>query len=348
MFSADIGDITTFKGDVIINSLGVVTTDYGSVCQSIIDASHNTGELESIIARANDVYDIGEYFFTENFGLPVKAICHLITPHHDSDDQNLNVLIYSVKNILMSCRQLNYKKIGIPLIGTGANEYSKEEVFRALKSLCVAFCNYFTSMEVTIIIGDDKTNKNNDARLLLERDRRGGDFHYEETIKKFKKSTNLFKEFYEYNNELIIFDKQFFNKPSTAFDKKGKMNIEGIDSIRTYINNYIECKYDGDAYKKAKKNVHAYLGYGKNNPLVSGSNTFKTLGKTAEKTTFYKLCLAVRMNYQDASDFLNFFGFSFSHPGINETDDIMRQLLIRHTYGIVETNKVFGTKPLFK
>ena len=96
-----VGDISNFPCDVIINSLGVDTTDYGGICKSIIKASNNKEELENIFKRANDIYDVGEYFFTESFGLPVKSICHLITPHHDSDDKNLNVFIYSVRNVLV-------------------------------------------------------------------------------------------------------------------------------------------------------------------------------------------------------------------------------------------------------
>ena len=95
-----IGDISKFPCDVIINGLGVKTTEYGGVCKSIVSAAHSE-ELKNIIARANDVYDVGEYFFTEGFGLPAKSICHLITPHHDSDDKNLNVFIYSVRNVLV-------------------------------------------------------------------------------------------------------------------------------------------------------------------------------------------------------------------------------------------------------
>ena len=345
------GDITKYPCDVIVNSLGVVTTDYGGICKSILKAS-NSKELKNIIDRANDVYDIGEYFFTDGFGMPVQAICHLITPHHDDDDKNLNVMVYSVKNILMSCRELKYKKIGIPLIGAGANCYTKEEVFGVLKAVCEAFCAFFPSMDVTIVFAEDAISDENTSRLLSEYNRRGGQYHYDETMKKFKKSTKYFKDYYEYDDQIIKLNKEFFNRPSTAFDTKGKMNFKGIDTIPTYINRYIDCKYDGDAYKKAKKNVYGYLGYGKSNSIDSGMNTFKKLKTSAEKVTFFKLCLAVRMNYQDANDFLNFFGYSFASAGINKTDDVMRQILFKHIYGVVEVNKEWEeaglNPPLFK
>ena len=100
-----VGDISNFPCDVVINSLGVKTTEYGGICKSIVKAA-NSEELKEIIANANDVYDVGEYFFTNGYNLPVQSICHLITPHHDTDDKNLNVFVYSVRNVLNSCKEL--------------------------------------------------------------------------------------------------------------------------------------------------------------------------------------------------------------------------------------------------
>ena len=121
------------------------------------------------------------------------------------------------------------------------------------------------------------------------------------------------------------------------------INPQSLKEIATEI---------ADAYKKAKKNVYGYLGYGKSNSIDSGMNTFKKLKTSAEKVTFFKLCLAVRMNYQDANDFLNFFGYSFASAGINKTDDAMRQILFKHIYGVVEVNKEWEeaglNPPLFK
>ena len=168
------GRIEKYPCDVIINSLGVDTTDYGLICKSILDASNDKAELEGIIQRANDVYDVGEYFFTDSYGLPTKAICHLITPNRDNDDDNLDVFIHSIKNVLMSCRELDYKTIGIPLVGTGANKYDPNIIYSLLVKICSSFCEYFTSMSVTIITPDDSTVLENDSRLMNELNNRGG------------------------------------------------------------------------------------------------------------------------------------------------------------------------------
>lgn len=340
-----VGDITKIPCDVIVNSLGVNTTDYGGICKSILKAANST-ELEEVFKRSNDVYDVGEYFFTDGYDLPVRKICHLITPHHDQDP-NQSILLYSIKNLLMSCRRLGYKKIAIPIIGVGANKYKKEEVLELLETLSGAI-TVFYPLEITIVCAEEPIRKENRARLSEVFVARGRRYHEDGVKVKFAKSSKLFKKYYEYNDEKVPFTKSFFEKPSTAFTTKGKMNTKGIDTIPTYINRYIDFKFDGDAEKKVKKNIHAYLGFGKNNPIDSGSNTFKKLKASAEKKTFYKLCLSVRMEYIEAEEFLKFFGLAFANPGINKADDIVRQLLHNHTYDIIEVNKKWveaGLKP---
>ena len=336
-----IGDITSFPCDVIINSLGVNTTDYGGICKSIVKASNNKIELEDIIKRANDIYDVGEYFFTEGYGLPVKSICHLITPHRDSDNENFNVFIYAVRNVLKSCMGLGYKSIGVPLLGTGANKYNHKEIYELLCDICGSFCEHFSQMSVTIVLPSEEIADDNNARLIRELRARGPDFHDSETMKKFKKSTKMFKDYYEYSEGKITFSKSFFLKKPTVFDSKSKMNLEGVDKISTYINEFIDAKFIGNGHKKAKKNVYAYLGYGKKDPISAGTNTFNKMKNVAEKDTMFKICFAARMDCEEASEFLNYFGYSFSKDGVNEEDDLVKDLLSRHTYNVLEINKAF-------
>ena len=345
-----IGDISNFSCDVVINSLGVKTTEYGGICKSIVKAAHSK-ELKEIIAHANDVYDVGEYFFTDGYDLPAKSICHLITPHHDADDKNLNVFVYSVRNVLNSCKGLEYKKIGIPLIGTGANKYDEKTIYDLLYKICESFCSYNTDIDITIVLAEKSIANENNDRLLRALESRGSDYHDSDTMQKFKKSTKYFINYYQYSDRVIKFDRNFFKENSTAFNSDIKMPFKGITKIPDYIYEYISAKFDADGYKKAMKNIKTYLGYGKNNPLDSGHNTFKGLGNIAEKRTMFKLCFASRMDLQDATNFLNFFGLTFSKSGINKEDDLVKILLARHTYGIVEINKEFEKEkilPLFK
>ena len=346
-----IGDISNFPCDVIINSLGVNTIEYGGICKSIIKASNDKEELENIFKRANDIYDVGEYFFTESFGLPVKSICHLITPHRDSDDKNLNIFIYSVRNVLVSCMDLGFKNIGIPLIGTGANKYDDKIIYDLLCKICESFCSFFKVMNITIVLPKTDIASENNYRLLRELNSRGFDYHTTDTIKKFQKSTKLFINYYQYSDETITFDRAFFLKSPTTFKTKSKMNLKGVDKIPSYINEFVDAKFDGNSHKKVKKNIHAYLGYGKNDPLVAGANTFNKMKNVAEKETLFKICLAARMEPQEALDFLSYFGYCFSKEGVNAEDDLMSELLTKHIYGIIEVNKAFKEKlnrPLFK
>ena len=123
MFKEEVGDITKYKGDVIINSLGVTTTTYGGICGAILRATKSP-ELKQIIDKVNDVYSVGEYFVTEGYGL-ADNILHLITPNHD-DDKDCRLYKECIRRVLNECKYRKWRKVGIPLIGAGANKYKKD------------------------------------------------------------------------------------------------------------------------------------------------------------------------------------------------------------------------------
>lgn len=343
-FDIQVDDITKLSFDVVVNSLGVYTTKYGGICKSIISASKYPNELKDVFKRAYDVYDVGEFFFTDNYGIPnIGSICHLITPYKATDNSNLSILVYSIRNVLMSCKKLEKHRIGIPLIGAGENKYSEKEVFDVLKNLCKAFCAYFPDYYVTIVT----LNSSLADGSICGTSR---DYNSKESIKKVKKSTKQFTNYYSYNDKKIYFDEEFFLQEATSYYLSKKKDFEYVDKISIYISEYIEDKYGAGAEQKARKNVYAYLGYGKDKPIESGRNTFKNLGNTCDKATLFKLCFAVRMEIDEAQSFLNHFGYSFSHKNVNKYDDTIVELLEKHVYDIVEINKTLShiEKTLFK
>ena len=138
------GDITKANVDVIVNSLGLKDgiTTYGRVCNAIISAAHNPQELKNKINKAKDVYSLGEYFFSDNYGLPCKKILHLITPDY-SGDPKLVILQDCLRRILYECYERGYKSIAIPALGTISNKYNEDDVANLIKKMGESFADLF-------------------------------------------------------------------------------------------------------------------------------------------------------------------------------------------------------------
>ena len=349
MFKIQYGDITKIKCDVIVNSVGVDTTNYGGICASVLKAA-NSPELKNLIDNLNDVYTVGEYFITEGYGLECKNIIHLITPHYDNDP-NYTQFRECIKRILNECQKNGFKDICIPSIGTGANKYDKKEVRTIIAELSEAYCNCYprAKMNIRLILPENAISEANDARLSKHINA-DGDYHDKETIKKFKTGSKNFDNTIK-PEKLSSYSKIFF-----AYDKfiKGGDDVVVRTKGFTCINDYVEAYIEGSLGKSlfyedplfAKKRIHLFFAYGKKskkNATHVGSDAYGEIKRLTftNKKVFYKLAFALKMSVSEAETFFKFFGYGFAHPGINKTDDLVKDLLGKRIYGIVEIEYAF-------
>ena len=339
------GDITKYKGDVIINSVGVTSTIYGGICGSIVKAS-SSGELKKIIDGVDDLYSVGEYFITDGYALPVKNILHLITPNFDNDPDYVQFK-ECIRRILNECNLRDLKKIGIPSIGTGANKYDKSVSRKIIEEMCTAYCSIYPEMDITLVLPDQEISSENDERIQNE-SYNAREYHDPKTKKKFEKGSKAFGDTININKNNAPYDQEYF-----AFDnfKNGEGEIsfvsEGIKTIGDYVEKYIDVKVGKDFLspdeKKLKKKINLYLAAGKkgNKDYVhAGSDAFGEIRykSTADKKQFFKIILALRMTKLEATMFLNHFGYCFACDGINELDDAIKGLIKDRQYGIVEAS----------
>lgn len=143
-------DITEFKGDAIVNSLGIWdnVNVYGKICQSIIKAS-KSALIKQEIANYKDKAEPGHIFVSSGYELPAKHIIHVCTPFFSHDD-GLFTLEYVYKSVLVLAYKNKWYKLGLPIIGTGANGYPHAYVLKMVVELASAFSKLHKEMEITI------------------------------------------------------------------------------------------------------------------------------------------------------------------------------------------------------
>ena len=341
--------IENYCGDVIINSVGVTSTIYGGICGSIVQAAKSI-ELEEIINSVNDAYTTGEFFFTDGYGLKVTKILHLITPNH-KNDKDCKQYKECVRRILNECQANHLFRIGLPLIGAGANKYN-DVAEGILTEMCDAYCKHYKKMQITLVIADNATSEQNKERIRREAyNFRGEDYHDPKTMKKFEAGS---KEF-EYTMFKLLPDK--YTKEYFDFDNyaKGRKDIvldaKCIKTIGKYVEAYMkECDerdilFPG-SHKAKQRRIAIYFAFGKKGKdtyVHSGSDAYGEIKNknSADKRLLFKLIFALRMTFSEAEAFLHQFGYSFAYPGVNKTDDAVKYLLSHNQYGIVEANLYF-------
>ncbi len=341
------GDITEIPCDVIVNSVGADTKTYGGICQSIIKAAKSQ-KLKATIDGVNDVYTIGEFFYTDSYEIKTcSKILHLITPFfkHDPDCSHYEECI---RRILVDCKRRGYKNIAIPSLGTGANKYDKEKVRDIIYYMSQAFCSFYPEMTVKIVYPLPELSDGNKERLN-EILRFGEDYFQEEINKKIAKQEKLFalqKGKKPHSN----YPKKYFEQCFDDSNRYVEVDTEGIETIGEYVDEYILERDHSDvkAYETlARRRIKLFFGYGTNakgSITKTGATAYSDISGECDTTkrNFYRIIFALKMNELEAKDFLEFFGYGFAKSKGNHLDATALKLLRVEEYGIVEIEQVFA------
>ena len=144
-FKVKYSDITTYKVDVIVNSLGVKGNVYGKLCKNIITKAKDQ-ELKQYIDKQNN--PVGTILVTSAGKLKANKIIHVVTPFKHMDNEKNELLVKAYKDCINKAIELGFTSIALPFIGTGANGYSEAEAFDAIGDACV-----------DILLQEEKQNK---------------------------------------------------------------------------------------------------------------------------------------------------------------------------------------------
>ena len=363
-FKTVVGDITKYKCDVIINSIGANTTIYGGICKSIIDAA-NKQRLVNIIKNVNNVYRIGEYFITDSFNITTcKKIIHLISPYyvHDNDYKQYKECLRIIFNV---CQEREFHSIGIPLIGTGANEYDRNVVSNIIKEMSEAYCEIYGDREFVLVLPSDEIRVEERRRLsyYLEKE---GEYHDQQTKAIIKSQSKRFaktiadknfdkydKNFFDYNGFLQHKEDISVNTIKTMEGSGyylAKKETHCISTIGEYVEEYMDSSDESEAYYR--KRIYSFFAYDKKTKdqyLSSGKDAYGEIKNreevwTVNKNSFFRIIFALKMSYKEAKDFLNYFGLTFAFKSVNQCDDLVVELLKDRQYDLVEIFETFKNR----
>ena len=338
------GDITNIECKVIINSLGIDTTNYGGICRSILGVSKSFPELKKTIDSVNGAYDVGEMFLTSGYGTKAEHILHVITPH-SKDDPELSLFKETIRQILNYCRYKKLYKVAIPSIGTGADGYDKNVTRKIIKDMCNAYCGYYPSMKIALVLPIQEYILANDR--YLDNHRRDNDlYHDDETLKKFKKGAKKLKDKVATQKNKYHYTKQYFDYCQCRDEVELDQNNKKITTISKYVDAFIG-KFDESAKDgQLKRRIAVFFGYGKNNKngiIKSGFNAYNDISgdNTTNRNNLFKIIFALQMDKTEADNFLNHFGYAFAKPGVNSIDDIAVTLIDKNEYDLLEIDKEY-------
>ena len=175
------GDITKYKGNAIVNSLGSRYEIPGLICSNILKKVNDDNIRNFIL---NQELELGEIKITDAGSLPSQKIIHIVTPFKFYDTEDNTDLKSSYARIIKLAINNEIKDIAIPLIGAGANGYSEGDSFKALMDVAQYILNREEKEDRDIIkitiVPFDKNKKDCD----LEKSSSNKSFEPEEKFEK--------------------------------------------------------------------------------------------------------------------------------------------------------------------
>ena len=367
-FRCEKGNITNIKCDAIVNSVGANTTIYGGVCRSILEAA-NSKRLENILFNAQNVYQVGDYFVTESYGLSnCKYIIHLITPFfkYDSDYKQYKECL---RRILNECKKRGFESVAFPYLGSGANEYKDNaEVKTIMKNMFDAYCEIYGDMDL-ILVEPDETIKENNRERLNRALKAQGAYHVgieQEIIKRQCKKFAKYLRDVDYN----VYDETFFDYDEFVEGKEdrvvqttweeydpryathlNKVIHHKVRTIGEYVERYLNDEID-DLYYMNR--IYAFFAYDKskvNQYLQSGIDAYGAIKKSKDpssvsKKAYYRIAFALKMSLKETEDFLNYFGYTITTTGVSDLDETVTELLNNKQYDLMEIASTFKNKKI--
>lgn len=144
-----LGDLTTFKADVIVNSAHPYPVKGTGVDQALY---HAGGEELFKARQAFGNLNTGDCVKTPAFNLNAQAVYHVITPHVDSKASSKQLKkLYTT--IFDQAVKDDYQTIALPLLASGNHGFDRHDALVIAKEAIVAFLNEH-EIDISLVIYD--------------------------------------------------------------------------------------------------------------------------------------------------------------------------------------------------
>lgn len=294
------GDITKIKCDAVVNPTNVYLEPTGGVDWDIqLAAGEKLYQARAKIGTLNT----GHAAITDAFNMTCKKIIHVCSPVWQGGLSGEDILLASCYIESLKLADENHlRSIAFPLIAGGVNGFPDKKAFSIAK---VAIQNYISTKSdlwVYLIIYDkNEIDINEMLRLDVEK--------YVET--------NLLRCKQAIRNKGIC-------KAAILPDYLEEVEVEKKFSEKLMDFLISKDMTSAECYKRANLDKKLF------SKIINGSQP--------KKRTILALCIALRLNLDEARDLLNCAGYSLSHSF--KLDLIVEYFIVNRKYDIYELNEV--------
>ena len=227
------------------------------------------------------------------------------------------------ENVLRCAVDNNIESIAIPLISTGSFRYPKKDALRVATDVITDFI-YEHELDVYLLVYDKEA---------------------------FDISNSLYRDIHNYLEDNGIYDEVRSYRPSKAF---GFMSMpvgsslsehEVLDKEFSFVD-FVEDESFNDCLRRIirEKNLIEYDVYKGANLTKQAFNGIYNEGKVPKKNNVLALCIGLRLNIDEADDFIEKAGYSFSRG--NKHDYIVRYFIENEIYDVYKINEILINEDL--
>jgi O-acetyl-ADP-ribose deacetylase (regulator of RNase III) len=142
----ELGDITEFMGDAIVNPANTLMIMGGGVAGAI---KKRGGLIIEEEAKKHAPIPIGQAIATTAGKLRVKYVIHAPTVQYPASPSTREYVYQATKAALLKARELGVETIAFPLMGAGVGGLSPEE---SIEEMLKAIMEFSDSLEVHVFV----------------------------------------------------------------------------------------------------------------------------------------------------------------------------------------------------
>ena len=313
-------DITRVKVDAIVNPTDEFYSHSGGTDKRIHDVA---GDEFYIDLRKHGCLSVGDALITSSFNMNnCKYIIHTVGPVYVDSSYNKEKLLRRCYRKVLECAlDNNIESIAIPLISTGSFNYPKKDALRVATNVITNFI-YEHELDVYLLVYDKEA---------------------------FDISNSLYRDIHNYLEDNGIYDEVRSYRPSMSFgfmSKLASLDEECNPDREFSFVDFVEDESFNDCLRRIirEKNLIESDVYKRANLTKQAFNGIYNEGKVPKKNNVLALCIGLRLNIDEADDFIEKAGYSFSRD--NKHDYIVRYFLENGIYDVYKINEILINEDL--
>lgn len=307
-------DITRVKVDAIVNPTDEFYSHSGGTDKRIHDVA---GDELYIELRKHGCLSVGDALITSSFNMNnCKYIIHTVGPVYVDSSYNKEKLLRRCYRKVLECAlDNNIESIAMPLISSGSFGFPKKYALKLASDVITDFI-YEHELDVYLLV-------------------------YEKEA--FDISNSLYRDIHDYLEDNGIYDEVRSYRPSMSFgfmSKPASLDEECNPDREFSFVDFVEDESFNDCLRRLikEKDLIESDVYKGANLTKQAFNGIYNEGKVPKKNNVLALCIGLRLNIDEADDFIEKAGYSFSNG--NKHDYIVRYFIEHEIYDVFKINEI--------